>query len=235
MDRVRIISGIFQKQVKDLLKNMEVLILFFVYPIVALIMTSAISGEFGLGSDIFFISIFAAMHCIFTPIVSTAAIISEEKEKNTLRALIMSNVKPTDYLISIGGFVFICTMITGFLFLLAADFTSKDISKFIISMSIGSICSIVLGLSIGGFSKNMTGANAIAVPVGLIFAFLPMLATFNEKIAEISRFTYGYQVSSLISSDNFNMSLSDLTIILVNLIIFIIAFIFVFRKNKLED
>ncbi len=235
MDRVRIISGIFQKQVKDLLKNMEVLILFFVYPIVALIMTSAISGEFGLGSDIFFISIFAAMHCIFTPIVSTAAIISEEKERNTLRALIMSNVKPTDYLISIGGFVFICTMITGFLFLLAADFTSKDISKFIISMSIGSICSIVLGLSIGGFSKNMTGANAIAVPVGLIFAFLPMLATFNEKIAEISRFTYGYQVSSLISSDNFNMSLSDLTIILVNLIIFIIAFIFVFRKNKLED
>lgn len=235
MDRVRIISGIFQKQIKDLFKNLEVLILFFVYPIVALVMTSAISGEFGLGSDMFFISIFSAMHCIFTPIVSTAAIISEEKEKNTLRALIMSNVKPTDYLISIGGFVFICTMITGLLFLLAADFTSEAILKLIISMSVGSICSIVLGLSIGGFSKNMTGANAIAVPVGLVFAFLPMLATFNEKIAEISKFTYGYQVSRLISNDSFNMSLSDLTIILINLLLFIIAFIFVFRKNKLED
>ena len=235
MDRIRIISGIFQKQIKDLFKNLQVLILFFVYPIVALIMTSAISGEFGLGSELFFISIFASMHCIFSPIVATVAIISEEKEKNTLRALIMSNVKPTDYLISIGGFVFICTMVTGIIFLFAADFTTEAILKFLLSMSIGTICSIVLGLSIGGFSKNMTSANAIAVPVGMVFAFLPMLATFNEKIANISRFTYGYQISSLISSDSFNISLTDVTIILSNLLLFIIAFILVFRKNKLED
>ncbi len=235
MDRVRIISGIFQKQVKDLLKNMQVLILFFVYPIIALIMTSAISGEFGFGSEIFFISIFAAMHCIFTPIVATVSIISEEKEKNTLRALIMSNVRPFDYLISIGGFVFICTMVTGLIFLFAANFTSEATLKFLLSMSVGTICSIILGLSIGGFSKNMTGANAMAVPIGMIFAFLPMLATFNEKIAEISRFTYGYQISNLISSDSFNITFKQLSIILINLMIFIIAFILVFRKNKLED
>lgn len=234
MDRVRIVSSIFQKQIKDVFKNFQVLILFFVYPIVALVMTSAITDEFGFGSEIFFISIFSAMHCIFTPIVATASIISEEKEKNTLRALIMSNVKPVDYLISIGGFVFICTMLTGLIFLLASDFTIDAMLKFIISMSIGSICSIVLGLTIGGFSKNMTSANAIAVPFGMVFAFLPMLATFNEKIAEISRFTYGYQISSLIASDSFNISIFDFTVIFLNLIIFIIAFIIVFRKNKLE-
>ena len=126
-------------------------------------------------------------------------------------------------------------MVTGIIFLFAADFTTEAILKFLLSMSIGTICSIVLGLSIGGFSKNMTSANAIAVPFGMVFAFLPMLATFNEKIANISRFTYGYQISSLISSDSFNISLTDVTIILSNLLLFIIAFILVFRKNKLED
>ena len=235
MDRVRIISAIFLKQFKDILKNLQVLILFFVYPIVALVMTSTISSDFTFGSEMFFISIFSAMHCIFTPIVATASIISEEKEKNTLRVLIMSNVKPFDYLISIGGFVFICTMLTGLIFLFAADFTELAILKFLLAMSFGSICSIVLGLSIGGFSKNMTSANAIAVPFGMIFAFLPMLATFNEKIAQVSKFTYGYQISNLISSDSFSISFIDSAIILVNLFIFLIAFILVFRKNKLED
>ena len=38
MSRMRIILGIFEKQAKDLLKNLQVLILFFVYPIVVLIL-----------------------------------------------------------------------------------------------------------------------------------------------------------------------------------------------------
>lgn len=235
MDRIRIISAIFQKQMKDLLKNMQVLILFFVYPLVALIMTTAMSGSDEFGSEIFFVSIFSAMHCIFTPIVSIVSIISEEKEKNTLRALIMSNVKSTDYLIGTGGFVFIFTVLSSFIFLFAADFTLGSMLKFIIAISIACVCSIVLGLSIGGFSKNMTSANAIAVPVGLIFSFLPMLSGFNEKIAEVSKFTYGYQVSNLISNEGYNIGFLDWSIILLNLVIFILMFILVFRRNKLED
>lgn len=235
MNRVRIILGIFEKQIKDLLKNLQVLILFFVYPVVALIMTSAMSGQLDFGPGTFFVSIFATMHSIFSPIVATISIISEEKEKNTLRALIMSNVKPLDYLISIGGFVFIATMLSGLIFLFAGDFTSEAILKLLLSMSIGTICSIILGLSIGAYSKNMAAANAIAVPVGMVFAFLPMLATFNKKIDDVSRFTYGYQISKLISGDSLNLAFADWMVILANLVVFIIMFIIVFKRNKLEN
>ncbi len=235
MNRIRIISGIFEKEVKDLLKNLQVLILFFVYPVVALIMTSAMSGQLDFNSGTFFVSIFATMHSVFSPIVATVSIISEEKEKNTLRALIMSNVKPLDYLISIGGFIFIATMLSGLIFLFAGGFTSEDILKLLLSMSIGTICSIILGLSIGAYSKNMAAANAISVPVGMIFAFLPMLATFNEKIARFSRFTYGYQISKLISNNSLSIAFADLMIILANLIIFIFMFIIAFKRNKLEN
>lgn len=235
MSRMRIILGIFEKQAKDLLKNLQVLILFFVYPIVALIMTSAMSGSIDFNYGTFFIATFATMHSIFSPIVATVSIISEEKEKNTLRALIMSNVKPTDYLISVGGFVFICTMLTGLIFLLADAFSLETILRFLLSMSIGTICSIILGLSIGAYSKNMATANAISVPIGMIFAFLPMLASFNEKIANFSKFTYGYQISKLISSDSLIIAFTDWMAILVNLIVFIFMFIIVFKRNKLED
>jgi ABC-2 type transport system permease protein len=235
MDRIRIISGIFENQVKDIFKNMQVLIMFFVYPLVTLVMKSAMIGDFNIGSNTFFVSMFATMHCIFSPLVATVSTVSEEKEKNTLRALIMSNVKPMDYLISIGGFVFVCTMISGLLFLFASNFTFEAILSLLFSMSIGTICSIILGLSIGAFSKNMSSANAIAVPVGLIFSFIPMLSSFNEGLANISRFTYGYQISKLISSESFNIAFIDWMVILVNLIIFILMFIFAFKRNKLDD
>lgn len=195
--RILNITALFQKQVKDVFKNMPVLILFFVYPIVAVIMTTAMKNQADMGP--FFISIFATMHCVFTPIVSTVGIISEEKEKNTLRVLIMSNVTLKEYLLSIGGFIFTATLLTGSSFILISDQPAENALPFLLSMGIGSLISIVLGSCIGLFSKNASAANGMAVPFGLLFAFLPMLANFNKGIETVSRFTYGQQISYLIS------------------------------------
>lgn len=233
MSRMRIISGIFEKQVKDILKNIQVLVLFLVFPIVALVMTNAIPEE--MGQSTFFISIFASMHFVFTPLVAVVSIIAEEKEKGTLRTLIMSNVKPLDYLISIGGCMFVCTAISGLSFALIGGYTGERLVNFIIAMVIGSSCSIILGLTLGGFSKNTAAANALAVPIGMIFGFLPMIAAFNDIVMKISKFTYGQQVSNLIASTSLDISLSSALIILANLFIIFIAFVFVFRKNRIEE
>ncbi|MHB8061384.1 MAG: ABC transporter permease [Ruminiclostridium sp.] len=230
----RIIFAIFQNQIKNVLKNTSVLILFFIYPIIAFVMTTAMSEQ--LGQAAFFISVFGTMHVVFTPIVTTAAIIAEEKEKNTLRVLILSNVKPFEYLISIGGFVFICTLLTASSFLAMGNYSGVAAFQFILYMAIGCICSIIFGLSIGGAAKNTMGANAIAAPAGMLFAFLPMLASFNKSIEKISRFTYGQQVSNLISNPkNIGFSLENIVVIAVNLLLFIIAFIVVFRRNRLDN
>ncbi len=233
MERRHIILAIFQKQIKDVLKNTAVLILFFIFPIIAFAMSSAMSEQAGQGS--FFISIFATMHAVFTPIVTTAAIIAEEKEKNTLRVLIMSNVKPYQYLLSIGGFVFISTLLTGSAFILVANYGIISSFNFIFDLAIGCICSIILGLTIGGFAKNTMSANAIAVPIGMLFAFLPMLSSFNKSLEKVSRFTYGQQVSNLISSpESIGFSVENVVVIAANLLLIIIAFVVIFRRNKLD-
>ncbi len=232
MNSIRIINAIFSKQVNDIIKDIQVLILFIVYPVIALIMTSSIGKE--LGQTSFFIAIFATMHTIFTPIVATAAIISEEKEKNTLRCLIMANVKPYQYLISIGGFIFICTIISGSSFIFMGDFSTTEALKVMLSMGIGCICSIILGLTIGGYSKNMSSANSLAVPVGMVFSFLPMLSEFNTSIEQFAKFTYGQQISYIISGQDYNIGFLS-TIIAINLIIFLVLFILTFKNNKLDN
>ena len=135
MIHAQTVSAIFCKQVKDVLKNTEVLILFIIYPVVAFVMTSAMSST--IGQELLFVSIFGVMHCVFAPIVTTATIISEEKEKNTLRTLIMSSVSPVEYLLSIGSFVLICTLVSGSSFILIGGYSGIDAVKLLAFMSIG--------------------------------------------------------------------------------------------------
>ncbi len=195
--RIQNVTALFHKQVKDVFKNLPVLVLFIVYPVIAIIMTQAMKDQGEIGG--IFVSIFATMHCVFTPMVATSSIITEEKEKNTLRVLIMSNVNLREYLLSIGGFILIATLLSGSVFLVLIDQpTIASAIKFMIALAAGCLISIILGVCIGLFSKNAAAANGLSVPFGMVFAFLPMLANFNKGIEAVSKFTYSQQISYLL-------------------------------------
>ncbi|NLL75829.1 MAG: ABC transporter permease [Clostridiales bacterium] len=228
------IGAIFVKQCKDVFKNTQVLVLFVIYPIVAAIMTTSVGGQ--LGQMDFFISIFATMHAVFTPVVVTASVISEEKEKNTLRVLIMSGVRPFEYLTGIGGFVFFCTMLTGSSYLAMGSFNMGTGAGFLLCMGIGCICSIVLGLAIGGFADNLMSANALAVPVSMVISFLPMIAYFNKAIGRVSKYIYGQQIGNYMQNPSgYNLTVEIISIVAVNFLLCLVAFIFVFRHNRIEN
>lgn len=230
--QAKTLQALFCKQIKDTAHNMQVLILFFTFPIIAMVMTQSMGKE--MGNSAFFISIFGVMHGVFTPIVATSSMMSEEKEKNTLRVLLMSNVNPMEYLISIGGFVFLCTMVTGVLFLFLGGYTPVEMVMFMGALGVGSVISIVLGLAIGSYAKNMMAANGLALPFGMIFAFLPMLAKFNDKIGQIAKFTYGHQISMFVEKMD-GISWEGVLITAVNFIVLIAVFVVVFRRNRLES
>ena len=64
-------------------------------------MTNSVKIE-GMPPD-FFVNMFAVMYIGMAPLVAMSAIISEEKEKNTLRVLMMADVTPGQYLAGTGG------------------------------------------------------------------------------------------------------------------------------------
>lgn len=219
------------KQIKDTLKNMPVLVLFVVYPCIAIIMTQAMQEQTGAG--IVFLSIFATMHCVFTPIVAAASILAEEKEKNTLRVLIMSNVTLREYFISIGGFILIADLLTGSAFLFLISHRITEVLSFLTAMSIGCILSIILGICIGLYARNPAAANGLAVPFAMIFAFLPMLSNFNKSIENVSKFTYGQQISYLLSGKK--LSVAGVCIIIINVIILIILAAVLYKRSLTEE
>lgn len=222
---------IIKKQLKDTLKNKTILIQFILFPMMTLIMENAIHME-GMPEH-FFTKLFSIMYIGMAPLTSVASIISEEKEKNTLRVLLMANMKPLQYLMGIGVYVWSICMMGAVV--MATGLPKQDILMYLFIMAIGFMISIFVGACIGIFATNQMSATSLVMPVMMVLSFLPMLAMFNEKIEKMARFFFTQQLK-LCLNDMSIMGQSNETyiVLLVNVIIALLVFGLAFKKKGLE-
>lgn len=226
------IVAIFKKQVKDTFKNKSVLIQFVMFPIMAIIMQNAVKIDGMQGN--YFVTLFASMYIAMAPITSMAAIISEEKEKNTLRVLLMSNVKPMEYLVGVGSYVCLICMVGSYVFSRVGHYKGTDMLQFFAIMAIGIIISTLIGSAIGTCSKNQMMATSITVPIMMVFSFLPMLAIFNETIKKISKYAYSEQIYILMNEiGEIHIKMESVIIISANLLTMLVLFMISYRKSGL--
>ena len=227
------IAAIFKKQLKDTLKNKAVLIQFVMFPIMTLIMNNAVNMQDM--PENFFVNLFAAMYIGMAPLISIASIISEEKEKNTLRVLIMSNVKPYEYLLGIGCYVWFACMLGGMVICAAGGYDLQTSIVFMGIMAVGILTSLLIGAIIGIWSKTQMMATSIAVPVMMVFSFVPMLSLFNKTIEKIAKILYSEQISRMLSQINsLQLNVENIGVIVANILIAAVTFIIIFKKCKLS-
>lgn len=228
---MRNITIIIRKQLKDTLKNKTILIQFMLFPIMTLIMENAITLD-GM-PELFFTKLFSIMYIGMAPLTSVAAIIAEEKEKNTLRVLMMANVKPWQYLTGVGLYVWlICMAGAG---VMATGLDQEAIAFYLCIMGIGFAISVVAGACIGIYAKNQMAATSVVMPVMLILAFLPMIATFNDKIEKVAKIFYTQQLKVCLE----NMAFTDITketaiVVIVNVLILIGLYGITYKRKGLE-
>lgn len=227
------IRAVFMKQLLDTLKNKTVFIQFLMFPVMAVIMENAINIE-GMPEH-FFAKLFAVMFIGMAPLSCMSAIISEEKEKNTLRALMMSSVRPWQYLVSVGAYIFIMCMVGISVFAALAGYRSGELAIFIFCTAFGIILSELTGAAIGIFSKNQMTATSLTLPVMMIFSFSPMLSMFNETVRKIAGITYLQQISNIINGIGISeISAKSIVIIAVNFALGLVLFAAAYRKKGLE-
>ena len=222
---------IIKKQIKDTIKNKTVLIQFILFPILTIIMENAIKMD-GM-PEMFFTKLFSIMYIGMAPLTAMAAIISEEKEKNTLRVLMMANVKPWQYLVGVGVYVWtICMLGAG---IMATGLDRENVLAYMLIMGAGFILSILAGACVGIYSKSQMVSTSVVMPVMMILSFAPMLSLFNDKIAKVSKVLYTQQMRLILD----NMKLADIKtesaiIIMVNAVIVLALFFIIFRRKGLE-
>lgn len=229
----RKIYAIWKKQIKDTLKNKEILIQFILFPLLTAVMQRSMNIK-GMPENSF-IFLFATMYIGMAPLTAMAAILSEEKERGTLRVLLMSNVKAGEYLIGTGGYVFMICTLGALFFGILGDYRGADLAGFVLAMCVGILISLLLGAAIGVRSKGQMAATSIAVPVMMVLSFLPMLASFNEKIAKVSKFLFSQQCSKIMEGIGLHAAKAESMVIIgANFLVVILLFTFCYRRYGLE-
>lgn len=227
------IVAIWRKQRKDTRKNKTVLIQFVMFPIMTWIMNNTIKMQEM--PENFFVNLFAVMYIGMAPLTSIASIIAEEKEKNTLRVLIMSNVKPHEYLLGTGSYVWSACMLGSVVICTAGRYNLQSGIAFMSIMAIGILTSLLIGAIIGIWSTTQMMATSITVPVMMVFSFVPMLSLFNSTIKKIAGMLYSEQISRLLNQINsLRFHAANIGVIVINMLIAAILFIIIFKKCRLS-
>ena len=230
---MRNINAVFSKQLKETLKNKTMLLQFLMFPVMTLVMENAMPTADM--TDHFFAKMFSVMFTGMAPLTCMSSIISEEKEKNTLRALMMSNVRPFEYLVGVGLYVWLLCMGGAVVFALAGGYEGMDFCVFMLITAAGILLSELMGAVIGIFSKDQMAASSTAIPVMSLFSFLPLLAMFNESFEKIAKFTFSQQISILVNGlGSAEIKPESILVIAANFIVSAVLFVLVFRKKGLE-
>ena len=230
---MRNIDAVFLKQLKETLRNKTILIQFLMFPVMAFIMENAVKIENM--PENFFVKLFAVMFVGMAPLTCMSAIISEEKEKNTLRALMMSNVRPVEYLIGTGFYVWLMCMAGAGAFAVCGGYNGMKFCQFMLIMSTGILLSELVGAIIGVSCKNQMSATSVTVPVMMIFSFLPMLSMFNKSVEKAAEISYTQQLNKLINGlGTTEIKAESIVVIVVNFVVMAVLFAVAFRKKGLE-
>lgn len=222
--------AILWKQLKDTVKNKTILIQFVMFPCMTIVMENAVHIQ-----DMpqhFFANLFAVMYVGMAPLMSAAAIISEEREKNTLRVLQMCNVKAVEYLLGNAIYVVCICMLGSLVIGLAGGYAGVYLLHFMLLMAFGHVVSFLIGATIGVLSKNQMVATSVTAPVMMVLSFLPMLSMFNDNIRKVAKFIYSEQLYLLMNHlAKIKITVETGVILGVNVMVVLGVFVFAYRKR----
>ena len=242
------VKAIFKKQIKDIYKNTSVLIQFIIYPVVAFAMTALVArgdmvntGESGMSENMF-ITMMASVFVGMGLIPFVANIVAEDKEKKSLRFLVMAGVKPYGYLLGIGGVVFFASLFPALAFTIMGRFSGEEFWIFLAVLMSGVVASTILGLAIGIHAKNQQAATGLAMPAAMVLGFGPIIAPFNAQVERIFSFFYTQQLNVVMDSfysvtghqSDTGLLLESFGIIGANIAVLIVLFVIAFAKKGLN-
>lgn len=230
---MRITCTMFQKQAKDMTKNPGMLVMFAIFPAVALIMTQLIAKQNPDIPSSMFTTMMAGIFAGMALITSVAQFISEDIEHKRLRLLVMAGVKPHQYLTGLGGFILTLGIIVSIVFALIGEFRGEDLWKFLAVMIMSTAASIILGAAIGILTGNQQMAVALGFPVSMVIGFLPMIASFNERIERVTSFIYTLQLNAIVNDFSANFQ-KAMIVISSNIVVFIILFVIAYKMKGLK-
>ncbi|MET4561174.1 ABC-2 type transport system permease protein [Lysinibacillus parviboronicapiens] len=228
------IQAIFMKDYKEFSRNYAVSTMVLLPLILAFVYNK--SGVNSINS--YFLPINSAF-AVVTAYVQ-CCLIAEEKEKNTLRSLMLSPASLADILIGKSLFVFIISLFIVALTIFLLGYNPANIGILTIALVLSTVFYIALGTLCGLFAKTIMEASIIVLPVMFIFSFGPLALSLSAAypILEVAEWLPSSQLVILAEALESNFATMDVlipvaTIVIWSLLTWVVTG-FIYKKRMVD-
>lgn len=204
------VRAIFVKDYKEFSRNYAINIM-LIFPILLAILfrsqdLSSI-GTFGLILGL-------VLNISFTIITSftQACLIAEEKERNTLRSLMMTPATTMDVLIGKSSLVFVMSAVVLAIVTYILSYEPTSIWVFVTAIILSIILYTAVGTICGLFSKTLLEASLIVIPVIILFPAAPYGALLAKDLLffKVLEYVPSSQLVYLLDTRNTGFTMGDL-------------------------
>jgi ABC-2 type transport system permease protein len=233
----RRVSALLKKEVKDLSKNINVLFM-CVLPVMFCFMYSKLFGNLENGK-LAILNLCLTMNCVLVSGSATSMLIAEEKEKNTLRALMLAGVSPLEFLVGKAIIILLLSIGTNILMFFIMGMELSYLAQFIIITTLVVISITEFGAVVGIIAENQMSTGTIGVPFFMSIFLIPTFGRVYDVLKKVSELLPNYNMEILlkriINNEPINISYAyNIAVILVWIIIGAGVFAYTYSKKKLD-
>ncbi|GAA0589533.1 hypothetical protein GCM10009001_01790 [Virgibacillus siamensis] len=230
---VQRIQAIFEKDIKDFMKNMMLLMM----PVISVILALMYSRLGGGGEELPLFMIYLIVGVIFSAVTAGCIMMmmAEENEKKTLRGLALSPASFIDILVGKSLVTGLITVVTLVISLLIVGMEPFLAIKPIIGLVLLFLFFLSLGIGIGLFAKTAAATSAYMMPVMFLFGFTPMFRMLGiDEDSIVTKILEVFPLPQLIKMHD-TESWMQLGIVFIWMIGAALFMYICFRKTRTDD
>ncbi|TXL63686.1 ABC transporter permease [Cerasibacillus terrae] len=229
------VLAIFNKDLKDLSKNM-----FVSTSILMPLVLAAIYGR--MAEDLSIESYYLVINLAFTMTATfiQCAIIAEEKEKNTLRGLMLSPATIPEIFSGKSLVAFLLSIVTIVVSSIFMEYYPENVALVAVAIVVSTLFYIALGTLLGLLARSVVEASVIIMPVVFLLGFGSFIETLMDKypILHFAEYLPNLQLIEFATKVQAGSGLTDvwshLSVITAWFLIVSFLTIVIFKKKEID-
>jgi len=197
---LRKVAALAKKELKDLPKNPNVFAICLLPVLFAFILsnmaTHAPSDHMDKAQ---ILMIVLNMNLVMVCTFAMSMLIAEEKEKNTLRTLLLSSVSPLEFLAGKTVVILLFTFITNTAIYFIVGFQPAYLALYTLLSFVVGFIMLIMGGIIGLLAENQMATGVIGMPIIMGFLLVPMLSEFNQTLRSVAALLPTHHIQQILS------------------------------------
>lgn len=236
---LRRVNALVKKEMKDFTKNINVSLMCLIPLVLVLLFRNLQGGGAAVGSsglDLLMLGL--NTNLVMVSAFGISMLIAEEKEKNTMRTLMLSSVRPAEFLAGKAIVILLFSILTNAAIYMIVEMDPRYLPHYLLWSLVVTGVMMQIGGIIGLLAKNQMSTSVLGVPVIFGFMMIPMLAEANDTLETVASYlpnhNLGLILEEIIYGGGYAEASQSLLLILAWVLLSSAAFILIYNKKRLD-